>query len=209
MPIPFVNERFPVDVSYGSRGGPTFKTTVFEASSGAEQRQSLWAKARGKYNVSHGIRDKTDMDTVLSFFFNMRGKATAFRFKDWADYEVINQQIGIGNSVQTTFDIYKEYVTGAVTPYRRDILKIVPSTLLQMMVGTTTLNVTVDFTVDTSAGRVTFLAPPPSGEAVKVIRCEYDVPARFDTDEMPINHEAFLTESWNDIPIVEVRLARS
>lgn len=205
MPVPFVEVRFPENISYGSAGGPKFKTDVFTAASGFEQRNSVWAEARAEYNVAHGIKDKADMDDLIKFFFNMRGKATGFRFKDWADYEARSQQIGVGTGTQTVFQIVKTYTTGAQT-YTRALRKIVDGTLAGLTVNAVTQTLGVDFTLNVNTGEITFVTPPANTHPIAFSVVEFDVPVRFDTDHMPISIEAFEVESWGAIPLVEVRV---
>lgn len=204
MPVPFIEERFPVNVSEGSKGGPGFNTTVFTSQSGFEQRNSNWANSRAQYDVSYGIRDKVDLDAVLAFFFVMRGRATGFRFKDWGDYQITNGNIGTGTGAQTIFQIVKKYTVGANT-YTRTINKIVTGTL-QVFVNGVLQTLTTHYTVNMNTGVITFVTAPPNGQAVTVT-CEFDVPVRFDVDSLPISWEAFEIEGSEGILLVEVRIA--
>ncbi len=204
MPIPFVEERFPTEISYGSKGGPSFRTTVFESEAGFEQRNREWAKARCRYDASYGITDKDNMKAVLDFFYNMGGKATGFRWKDWMDYRLVEQNIGTGNGAQTEFQIIKTYVVGANT-YTREIKKPVDNASSPFIVtvdGAPVLYGT-DYTVDSTTGLMTFSTAPASGAIL--VTCQFDVPVRFDTDEMLVTLEAFEQEVWDSIPIVEIR----
>lgn len=205
MPIPFVEERFPTEISYGSKGGPSFRTTVFESEAGFEQRNREWAKARCRYDASYGITDKDNMKAVLDFFYNMGGKATGFRWKDWSDYRIVAQNIGTGNGVALTFQIIKTYIVGAQT-YTREIKKPVAhaDSPFTVTVGGTPLTYTTDYTVDATTGIITFTSPPADLAAIAVT-CQFDVPVRFDTDEMMITLEAFEQQVWDAIPIVEIR----
>ena len=200
----FIEERLPTEITYGSGGGPTFATSVFASASGFEQRNTLWEEARNKYDISYGIRDKADMDIVLAFFFNVRGRAVGFRFKDWADYALDEEQIGLGDSSTTVFQLTKTYTTGTQT-YIRNIYKPVPGSLVSLTVNGVAQTESTDFTIDYTTGLITFTSAPASGHAI-VVTIEFDVPVRFDTDELPIVHEAFLTESLSSIPVVELRL---
>jgi uncharacterized protein (TIGR02217 family) len=210
MPVSFLEERFPPDISYGSKGGPSFNTTIFTAASGSEQRNSNWQVARCVYDVSHGIRDKADMDSVLNFFYNMRGKATGFRFKDWSDYHLTNGNIGTGNGTQTAYQIKKIYATGA-TVYERILRKIVsptvgpPAVALLVKVNNVLLTNGVGYNINYNTGIITFTSAPAAGHSV-VVSCEFDVPVRFDVDEMPITLEAFELETWDSIQLVELKL---
>lgn len=35
---------------------------------------------------------------------------------------------------------------------------------------------------------------------------DFDVPVRFDTDELALSLDSFNTGSWNNIPLIEVRI---
>lgn len=205
MPIPFVEERFPPEISYGSKGGPSFRTTVFESEAGFEQRNREWAKARCRYDASFGITDKENMLLVLDFFYNMGGKATGFRWKDWLDYKLTAQQIALGNGVLTSFQIIKTYVVGAQT-YTREIKKPVPhaQSPFTVLVNGVAKTYTTDYTVNSTTGIITFVVAPPNTHTI-VVTCQFDVPVRFDTDEMLVTLEAFEQNVWEDLPIVEIR----
>lgn len=194
--------RFPENISYGSSGGPTFMTKVFTSASGFEQRNVLWDEARAKYNVTQGIREKEEMDTVLAFFYAVRGKATGFRYKDWSDYNLTNENIGVGDGVLTVFQIKKAYAAGA-TAYSRNIYKPVSGTMVLTVNGNSKTEGT-DYTVNYATGRVTLTIAPPSTHIVRVT-CEFDVPVRFDVDEININLDDWQTESWSSINLIELK----
>jgi uncharacterized protein (TIGR02217 family) len=204
MPTQFVEERFPPNISYGSKGGPGFSTTVFTSDSGVEQRNINWQDARARYDVSHGIKDVDDMDAILAFFYNVKGMAIGFRYKDWADYQLIDEQIGTGDGSDTTFQITKTYTVGS-EDYVRQIKKIVSDPAPVVKVNDVTLTVTTDYTINADTGIITFVTPPGNGLSVKVT-CEFDVPVRFDTDNMEITQEAWRLETWDSIPLVELKL---
>ena len=88
MPQPFLDISFPPFIARGATGGPAFSTTVVTLASGAEQRNALWAGARGRWNISTGIRTRAQMLDVIAFFHIVKGRAWSFRFKDWNDYEI-------------------------------------------------------------------------------------------------------------------------
>jgi uncharacterized protein (TIGR02217 family) len=205
MPTQFVEQQFPSDISYGSKGGPGFSTTVFTADSGAEQRNINWQDARARYDVSHGIRDKTDMDTILAFFYNMKGRAIGFRYKDWADYQLVSGEIGPGDGVDATWQIVKKYTVGSET-YTRELKKIVANTVTVIVEGVTKVE-TTDYTLDYNTGIITFGGGdiPALADNI-VVSCEFDVPVRFDTDEMEITQEAWNLETWDSIQLVELKL---
>lgn len=197
----FVEIQFPADISYGSSGGPTFSTDVIEAFSGFEQRNINWSASRARYNVAHGVKTQSQLEELIAFFRARQGKAIGFRFKDWTDYQAVAQNIGTGNGSQTVFQLTKKY-TSSVTvtriikkPVNNSALKIYLNAVLQSS----------GYTVNYTTGAVTFTTAPGSGVAVTA-DFEFDVPVRFDTDQLDAAIDDFGTRSWSDIPLVEVRL---
>lgn len=198
--------RFPDQISYGSSGGPSFRTFIFEGHSGIEQGSVAWDRARHRYNAQKGITDKADMDTVRAFFLNLRGRARGFRWKDWSDYELLNEQIGTGNGAATVFKITKTYTAGALS-YVRRIFKPVSGIQVRVNGVLQTEGALNNYTIDLTTGIITFTGSsiPPNGQAITVTG-EFDVPVRLDTDQLDATHEGFLTETWGQIPLVELLL---
>jgi uncharacterized protein (TIGR02217 family) len=201
---------FPADISYGSAGGPKFKTTVFTADSGYEQRNIDWSQTRAEYDVSHGIKSQEQMDLLTAFFYARRAKAYGFRFKDWNDYQIKQQVIGTGDGVTKTFQIIKTYTSaqdesGESYSYTRTIAKINWDTISGVTVGVAVKTAPTDYAVNHNTGEITFVVAPPVGAQVKIGAGEFHVPVRFDTDHLDAAHEFWMTQSWNSIPLVEVR----
>lgn len=199
--MPFIEVRFPADISYGSSGGPEYSTDIVETHGGHEQRNSNWADARARYNVAHGVKTKEQLDALISFFRARRGRADGFRFKDWTDYQGIGQSLGTGTGAQTAFQLVKRYVSGSATEVRV-IKKPVAGTVSVYLNGVLQGS---GFSVATATGIVTFTVAPGSGVAVTA-DFEFDVPARFDTDRLSAALEAYGSHSWREIPLVEVRV---
>lgn len=197
----FVEERFPADISYGSSGGPQYATDVVASISGHEQRNIQWSQARARYNVAHGVKTKTQLDTLIAFFRARKGRAYGFRFKDWTDYTATTQTIGTGNGTTTQFQLVKRYTSGTTTEIRT-ITKPVSGTVTVFVNGTAQ---TSGVTVNTTTGVVTFGTAPVSGANVTA-SFEFDVPVRFDTDRLSATLEAYGVHSWLDIPLIEVRV---
>lgn len=195
--------RFPDNISYGSSGGPNFKTWVFEGHSGKEQRNIGWSTSKARYDVSHAVKDKTDMDTLRAWFYSMYGRAYGFRFKDWGDYELTDENIGTGDGTTTVFSITKTYTVGA-NSYVRRIFKPIAAGFVVKVNGVTK-TITTDYTLDATTGKITFTSPVTNTHAVTVTG-EFDVPVRFDVDAFTAAHEGFLMESWSSIGLVELIL---
>ncbi|NLE03700.1 MAG: DUF2460 domain-containing protein, partial [Crenarchaeota archaeon] len=93
----FVEIRFPTTISYGASGGGIFSTDIVTTYTGHEQRNINWDRAKASYAISLTNRTQGEVDEVIAFFYARRGRAIGFRFKDWMDFQVKNQIIGVGN----------------------------------------------------------------------------------------------------------------
>jgi uncharacterized protein (TIGR02217 family) len=206
----FDEVRFPVNISYGSDGGPVRQTNIVETGNGYESRSTSWAQSKHIYNIRYGMKNYNDLHLVKEFYEARSGPLYAFRYKDWIDYKScapqdtisnIDQNIGVGNSTATTFQLRKQYVSGART-YNRVINKPVTGTVIVAING---VNQTSGWTVDVTTGIITFSTPPSTG-AVITAGYEFDVPVRFDSDELLIQLSSFNLGEIFDILLVEVRL---
>jgi uncharacterized protein (TIGR02217 family) len=197
----FIETRFPTDIAFGSSGGPEYSTDVVIVQSGFEQRNANWSQARARYNVAHGVKTQTQLDALIAFFRARKGRADGFRFKDWADYKATGQNIGTGNGTATVFQLKKTYVSGSVTE-TRIVTKPVSGTI--NIYKNAVLQVS-GYTADTTNGQITFSVAPANGVIVTA-DFEFDVPVRFDTDRLSASLDTYGSHSWNDIPIIELRV---
>lgn len=197
----FHEVQFPPKIAYGATGGAEFNTAIATTFGGFEQRNVNWQKSRGRWDVSSGLKNQSDMDALQAFFRARFGKAYGFRFKDWADYKGIGQILGTGNGAQTAFQIIKIYTSGA-NSYTRDIKKLVSGTV---NIYKNSVLQSSGFTLDTTTGIVTFSAAPAAGVIVSA-DFEFDVPVRFDTDTISVRADGPGFYVWDSVPIVELRL---
>lgn len=197
----FAEVQFPPDISYGSSGGPEYTTDLVITTSGHEQRNVNWAQARLRYNVAKGVKNATQLASLIAFFRARKGRAYGFRFKDWSDFRGEGEVLGTGNAVQMQFQLVKRYLSGGVQETRA-ITKPVSGTV---QVYKNAVLQTTGVSVNHDTGVVTFAAAPASGHVVAA-NFEFDVPMRFDTDRLEATLDSYGTHSWNDIPLVEVRV---
>lgn len=193
--------QFPPDIAYGAQGGPQYATTVVATASGFEQRNASWASARGSWNVASGLKNQSQLNTLIAFFRARKGRAYGFRFKDWTDYKATGQALGTGDGSTKSFQLVKTYTSGPASEIRI-IKKPAQGTVKPYLAGVAQ---TSGWSVDTTTGVLTFLAAPAVGVPVTT-DFEFDVPARFDTDSMAVTIEQINLHQWSDIPIVEIRL---
>jgi uncharacterized protein (TIGR02217 family) len=191
----FVEVQFPSDISYGATGGPMFLTDVVATVSGHEQRNSKWSQARARYNVASGVKTETQWQALIAFFRARRGKAVGFRFKDWGDFKAVNQPLLSLGGAQ--YQLVKQYVSGAVVSERiitkpvAGTVKLYRNSLLQAS----------GWSIDTTTGIIT-----TSLTGTLTVDFDFDVPVRFDTDELALSLDSFNAGSWNNIPLIEVRV---
>jgi uncharacterized protein (TIGR02217 family) len=204
----FDDVRFPPQISRGSTGGPERRTEIVVTGSGAEERNSRWADSRRRYNAGFGVKSLDDIHLVVAFFEERRGRLHGFRWKDHLDFTsglpgaavtATDQAIGTGDGTATRFQLVKRYGTG-LRDYLRSITKPIAGSVRVAVNG----QEVTGFTLDALTGVVTLAAAPVPGATVTA-GFAFDVPVRFDTDELRINLSQFAGGDIPDIPIVEIR----
>ncbi len=206
----FDNVRFPTAVARGASGGPERRTEIVSTASGREERNSRWSHSRRRYDVGVGIKSLGDLHNVINFFEARRGRLHAFRFKDHVDFKscaavatpsATDQVVGLGTGSLAAFQLVKTY--GAPDrPYARTIIAPVSGTVLVAVNAAAT----TQFTLNAMTGVVTFNAGQiPAAGATVTAGFEFDVPVRFDTDQISINLTHFAAGEVPEIPLIEVR----
>lgn len=195
----FDNVRLNPHIERGSKGGPGFKTTIITLSSGKEQRVAEWLHERGEWDISYGIMNKEDYRQVYDFFRARRGKFRGFRFKDWADYQATNEQIGIGDGATRTFKLVKNYDF-----YKKRITRPIAGTASVTFNGTPK---TSGWSLNSDNGTITFNNHedhiPGAGVVVRA-SFEFDLPVRFDIDKLDLRMIWERAATFPDIAIVEL-----
>ena len=225
----FDETRFPTTEDYGFRGGPRFKTTLFIAKSGHEQRVANWSATKGTWTVGLGLRGVSQLVELREFFYARNGRAKGFRFRDWNDYcsdmaglSAYNLANGttyggggaqidtlppasqltaqsIGTGGNSPYQLIKTYTD--LTDFTKLIQKPVNGALRIYDDGA---EHTVGVTPDWTTGLVT-ISPDITGGHAVTADYYFDIPVRFDTDFMEAEIEYFDLQNWVGIPIVETR----
>ncbi|WP_018935648.1 MULTISPECIES: DUF2460 domain-containing protein [unclassified Thioalkalivibrio] len=184
----FHDIRLPERIERGAVGGPKFLTNVVTMASGHEQRNVEWSQERPEYDISYGLQDAEDIQSVLAFFRARMGRAYGFRFKDWGDFQAKDQHLGTLRYDSTEFQLVKRYGDPA---YTRRITRPVEGTVTVYADGQALPD--GDVSVDHSTGEVTISGdsvPPepeegePPEEKELTATFEFDVPVRFAEDAM-------------------------
>lgn len=204
----FSEERFPLRIAFGTSGGPERRTDIVRLSTGFETRNQRHRHAFRRYDAGSGVRSLADLSAVLGFFEARRGKLVGFRFRDPLDHgsgayghapTAFDQVIGTGDGTVSSFALCKRYGTGG-DAYVRPVTKPVAESVVVAVNGA----VTAGFTVDAATGIVQ-LATAPAAGAVVTAGFTFDVPVRFDLDQLVVNLAAFEAGEIPAIPLVEIR----
>ena len=213
MTAAFHEVLFPLDIALRSTGGPERKTEIVSAGSGREERNARWVHSRRHYDAGYGVKTFADLSAAVAFFEERRGRLYGFRWRDKLDHSSgvaganvtpLDQAIGIGDGVTTTFPLIKTY--GLVyAPYARTIEKPVDGSV-RVAVAASEAAAGSAFTCDPTTGIVTFLAGhvPAAGVAITA-GFQFDVPVRFDTDYLEFDLSAFAAGAIPKIPMLEIK----
>ncbi len=213
MPViqSFHEVRFPLALALGATGGPVRRTEIVTLGSGREQRNARWAQSRRRFDAGQAIQSFDDLHALLSFFEERKGRLFGFRFRDPIDNKScapsaaispLDQALGSGDGLQSVFPLLKSYGAGDQSPRR--IFKPVDQSV-RVAVNGAEAQAGVDFTVDAAAGTVTFVSGANPGSGLGVTAgYEFDLPVRFDTDEIIVNLAAFAAGDIPSVPLMEI-----
>jgi uncharacterized protein (TIGR02217 family) len=210
MPADFHEIRFPLDVALDASGGPEWRTDIVVLGSGREHRNARWARSRRRYDAGYGVKSLDALAAVVAFFEERRGRLYGFRWHDRLDGKScppsakpgpVDQAIGTGDGARREFQLVKSYGT-AHAPYQRVIAKPVDGTVRVALAGVEQI-AGRDFTCDPTKGQVTFTTAPAAGVPVTA-GFEFDVPVRFDIDQLDVDLAAFTAGAIPKIPLVEL-----
>jgi len=201
---------FPLKVRYGTHGGPQFATDIVTIAGGYERRNQRWSQARRCFDARTGVVSASDAALLLAFFHARVGRARGFRLKDWNDFSSArdgvsapnfqDQIIGTGDGSTTCFQLVKIYGSCGVS-HKREIRKPVSGSVL---VGVDGVLYETEWSVDVTTGIVAFAQAPASGLVINA-GFQFDVPVRFNTDQLNLSAvDGRLDEA--DIPLIEVRV---
>lgn len=194
----FINERLPINVSFGSTMGVMFQTDVVEYSNGKEYVNSRWSQHRATFDQQFSSQSRAEVLAIYEFFLACRGRYHTFRVKDYLDFTsrldgrsnptALDQNIGTGDGVKTTFQLSKTYAQSVIA-YTKVITKPIEDSVLVALDGVPTTAFTINYTT----GIITFIAPPASGVTVTA-GFKFDYHCRFNTDDIQ-NIEPILLNS--------------
>ena len=194
----FSDHRFPTDVSYGMLSSTYFDTEIIETHTGNEYRNIRNPFGRNKYSIVGAVRTNEQTRQLINFFRSVRGKAIGFRFKDWLDYQVVDQEICVADGRTKKYQLIKTYSLGTVLEVRK-ITKPVYGSVEIFLDNKKTRLANIDY----DNGNITFPKPPKKGAKIKA-NFEFDVPVRFNTDILSVSLENFDVNSFENLELIEL-----
>lgn len=199
----FIEIQFPVDISYGSSGGPEYFTEILSTTNGCEIRSSKLHNHKMKFNISTGIKNKEQIEGMMRFFRCCRGRNIGFRYKDWSDFTGKNEPVKIINS--HTLQLMKIYKLDVNTTYERVINKPVKNSI-KIQINDNIIPDT-QLEVDYTTGIIVLPNHKIDEENTRVLASfEFDVPVRFNTDYLPVTIENYNFYSLPPIELIEVKI---
>lgn len=189
---------FPVASSQGTGVGPGFKTDVLRIESGHELRETANINNRNRFTVSLVNKKQSELENLIALTHIMRGRGRVFRYKDWLEFKtttpdgtigISDQTIGIGDGTTTAFQLTKTFFKDTE---KNNVDHI--RTITRPVLGTVRVSIddveTFAFRIDYGSGKIFFTTAPAADEVIKW-GGEYDVPCRFDNDDIRLNMKAF------------------
>jgi uncharacterized protein (TIGR02217 family) len=177
----FIETRLLETLSYGFAGGPTWNTGKVTLRSGVTRRNVKRSRPLHRFSGSFNLRDPDVVAILLQAFNATRGAAYGFRFKNWLDYQLVNEPLGLGTAAAEEYQLIKTYTFGTqsvAVPLRK------PNNDLVVKAN----NAVVSSSVDTTTGIVTLSAP--AGHALTVSGT-FDLPVMFTNDEFGAIFQAY------------------
>ena len=154
------------------------------------------------------MRSDQDVQRLIRFFRARRGAAKAFRFRDPPDNSSntmtatptpVDVRIGTGDSKTARFALVKSYGDGADAEVRR-ISRPVAASLLVAVNGSPRPS---GWVLETG-GWIRFATAPPNG-AIVTAGFIFDVPVRFEGDQLSVTAFGLAAGEIPSVPLIEVR----
>jgi uncharacterized protein (TIGR02217 family) len=204
--------RLPEGIERGSKFGPAYKNVIQEAISGNEQRFAQWTKCRGVGDLSYGLLKSDDplgsYVAILALWRAHFGSLYPFRFRDWSDYTATDELFANGDGSTTSFQLVKTYDPGQILLGSPGTLFYVRS--ITLPAGTPTVKIDgvtktpgVDYNIIANTGIIGFTSAPSGGTNLTWTG-QFDVPVRFDMDQLPVVLNEADLAAIGSIPIKEV-----
>ena len=179
----FINERLLDKVAYGFSGGPTFRTTKVALQSGIVVRNAENSSPIYTYTAPYDKIQSADHAALQKAYIASLGPTHSFRFKDYADFLLVNEVLGLATvNGPNPIQLIKTYTFGS-----QSVVRTITKPLATGWAATTN-GVPTAIVVDDLTGIVTVTSS--IGETIAVSG-QFDVPVFFIDDNLVFSFENF------------------
>lgn len=186
----FIDTRINTKYRLGFVGGPGFSTREVRLRSGITRRTPRQEMPKHRYRTDYVTLSEDERQHMLASIWAAEGAVYSFRFRDYNDWKVEDQVLGVGDGTDDPIQLFKDYQFGSKVK-RRDITLPYKVTMKAAGIAYT------DFTVDPLSGLATPATTWPSGDVLS-FSCRFDVPVRFANDYNPMSS---VTRNINELMI--------
>lgn len=199
----FYEELFPPDISRNMQGGPGFIAMEANTIGGQRYTNVMDPYPQHEFNFAHPPSTGEEFEALRAFFWAVRG-VDGFRFKDWSDYRLTQQNSSLSLISGTTWQVNRLYISPGRTAIR-PIYKPVSGLQIFRTRSAVVTDITGSSTVSTTTGQVE-IAGHAGGDTYTVAG-QFHLPAAFTNPRAlfaVLGGSAMITE-WPDISIKETR----
>ncbi|HVT35710.1 MAG TPA: DUF2460 domain-containing protein [Nevskiaceae bacterium] len=184
----FLDVLLDIGFDYGAQGGPDdFGVTIAMASGGRELRVQTRERPLRQWQLGNRTVDRAYLNKIQNYWHTFRGPLIGFLHKDLNDFLAEDEPLVIDGTA--TAQLIKTYGGGLGNDYVRQILK--PAAGATFTKNGAPLSVA---SVDIATGIVTFNMPYPTADDEVTWSGEFYVPARFASDRLSAQFQAFREE---------------
>jgi len=210
----FDDVRYPLSLGLDAKITPEFSTNVITTASGFERRNSLWGMGGRGLGGGRGGRAAADRGVFGGSLRARGGAARGFRLGDPTDFSsngmtgapsAVDQVIGVGDGVATSFALVKHYGEAELAVEDRQVRRITRPRSGSVLVSVNGVALAAGWVLQ-SGGLVAFSVPPASGAIIRA-GFLFDVPVRFEQDQLEISGLSFQAGEAPSVPVVEIREA--
>ena len=154
-----------------------------------------------EYNITSGIKTEEQWQRLITFFrARKEGQGYGFRFKIGAIIKPAIADEAL-EWIGMDFQLVKTYTSQETVS--RDITKPVNGTV-QIFFNDNIITGS-DYSIDYTTGIVKFNEPPEENIIITA-DFEFDVPVRFDMDELQLSLDGVNSANWHNISLIELRI---
>ena len=212
MSVAFHHVRLQDAVNIRAGGSLEYSTQIFTSASGFEHRNGRWAQPRRRYALDFGTRRIRDLRTLSRFFRARKGRLHGFLWRDQLEYRSHNRP---GGTLATDQPMQRLRADGRVWAFYKGLRQAPTDPRFRRIFKPVAASVRVahrgqqipptQYVVHAAAGVIVFAAAHARTEDVTA-GFEFDVPVRFDADQLEIQLTGSAAGTCAPIALVELRL---